>query len=432
MNAARLGYGLAWGLFLCLTSIELWGEGMFMDGAIYACLSRNMAEGQGGCWSPYFSVAEPVFRGHLPLAFCLQSLFFRLLGDTPYTEAFYTLVLMGASAALLHGLARRSLGEELRQAAFVPWLLMACTPLFLWSVSNNLLENTVLFFDICALYALVRALGGGGTKAFLWATGAGLATLAALLSKGPVGLYVLAAPVVLGGWRAWRLALGMLGGLLVPLALLYAGSDQARQALEGYVRVQLLGSWLGGTGTVPARWFIIVRSLQELLPILLWAALGLGYAWRRRVRPSKDALPWCLLGLCGVLPIMVSTKQSGFYMLPALPCFAMAAALLCAPVVLDLVQGFAKTARFLAFLLLATGLGLSLYAAGRYSRDADKIQAVKALIPQIPKNSLLLLPPDQPHLHYDWALHAYLQRYGHWGLTLDTANEAAIEIRPNW
>ena len=66
--------------FLLLPSMAT--IGMFMDGTIYAAISRNLAEGVGTMWALHFSAGLfPVFREHPPLVFWLQSFFFRLLGD---------------------------------------------------------------------------------------------------------------------------------------------------------------------------------------------------------------------------------------------------------------------------------------------------------------------------------------------------------------
>ena len=75
--------------------------GTFFDGLIYAAISRNLAAGIGEFWAPHFSEGLfPVFREYPPLVFWLQSLSFRVLGDSYLTERVYDLVLLIATVLL--------------------------------------------------------------------------------------------------------------------------------------------------------------------------------------------------------------------------------------------------------------------------------------------------------------------------------------------
>lgn len=65
-------------LLLVIIGPHLVREGMFMDGTIYAVLSRNLAEGIGSFWYLEFT-RDPlvVFHEHPPLVMGLQSLFLK-------------------------------------------------------------------------------------------------------------------------------------------------------------------------------------------------------------------------------------------------------------------------------------------------------------------------------------------------------------------
>src|SRR6056297_2471132 len=103
--------------------------GMFMDGTIYAAISRNLADGLGSPWALHFSEGLfPVFREHPPLVFWIQSLFFRVLGDSYLTERVYDLVVVLTTAGLIIALWRRlTAGRGLDSLAAYWWL-----PLLLW------------------------------------------------------------------------------------------------------------------------------------------------------------------------------------------------------------------------------------------------------------------------------------------------------------
>ncbi len=79
-------------LFIGIVSVELFSDGMFMDGLLYAGISRNMAEGMGSFWKPFLSqTLYPEFYEHPPLALGLQAVFLKLVGDSIYVERFYSL-----------------------------------------------------------------------------------------------------------------------------------------------------------------------------------------------------------------------------------------------------------------------------------------------------------------------------------------------------
>src|SRR5688572_2071285 len=83
-------------IMLVLVLPVLLQDGMFMDGVQYACVSRNLANGDGTFWFPWLhdswvKADSPYFMEHPPLVYGIQSIFFRVLGDTMYTERIYSL-----------------------------------------------------------------------------------------------------------------------------------------------------------------------------------------------------------------------------------------------------------------------------------------------------------------------------------------------------
>lgn len=67
-----------------------------MDGNIYASLSRNLAFGIGNFWDPSLSeYFGKEFHDHPPLAFGIQALFFKLIGDYFWVEKLYSIFIYG-------------------------------------------------------------------------------------------------------------------------------------------------------------------------------------------------------------------------------------------------------------------------------------------------------------------------------------------------
>ena len=85
-------YLIVTGIFLIIISPGLLSEGMFMDGIVYSTISKNLASGIGSFWNPHFtSTCFPVFHDHPPLAFWIQSVFYKLFGESLLIEKFYSL-----------------------------------------------------------------------------------------------------------------------------------------------------------------------------------------------------------------------------------------------------------------------------------------------------------------------------------------------------
>ena len=93
MNRKTTPYFLiVFALFLGVSAPALFSDGMFMDGLLYATVAKNLANGIGSFW--YLHLSEtlyPVFHEHPPLAIGIQSILFRILGDSIYIERFYSL-----------------------------------------------------------------------------------------------------------------------------------------------------------------------------------------------------------------------------------------------------------------------------------------------------------------------------------------------------
>ncbi|MCE2742413.1 MAG: hypothetical protein LW701_02400, partial [Fluviicola sp.] len=102
-------------------------------------------------------------------------------------------------------------------------------------------------------------------------------------------------------------------------------------SLWNYFQIQVVKS-LETIVTVESRFFIVKRMFSEMiLPIVIALIFYFSYFKKRvELRLTKEqratSFTFLALGLSAVLPIMVSMKQSGFYILTAYPFFAIAVA----------------------------------------------------------------------------------------------------------
>jgi hypothetical protein len=58
--------------------------------------------------------------------------------------------------------------------------------------------------------------------------------------------------------------------------------------------------------------------------------------------------------------------------------------------------------------LFTLGIVLTTFFSTKYGNDEYKVRAMRSIIQQVPKNSMLSICPS---LYEDWSLHAYYKRY---------------------
>ena len=125
------------GLLLVLVCLLLMGprlvqHGMFVDGLTYVSIARNMAEGLGNFWQPFYSEAlYEQFYEHPPLALWLESLLFRLFGDHFWVERLYCTLAIAGTILLIRQLWRQLFSTEV---AFIRWWPFAA---LLWVLNED-------------------------------------------------------------------------------------------------------------------------------------------------------------------------------------------------------------------------------------------------------------------------------------------------------
>lgn len=417
-------------------------EGMFGDGLTYAAIARNLAEGRGSVWAPFFSHSfwlpyDPggVFYGHPPLQFWLQAGLFRLFGDSLYVEKAWCGLLIVLTALLLAWCWRRLVPAD-HPAHGLDWLPALVWFTFRtaeWASTQNLLDCTMSTFCMLAVWLLLEADGRPLARQLALDALAGLALVGGLLTKGPVALHVLGVPFLVETLFHRRFPLGRmfrrtatLLAVVVTVGALLAQHEPARQFFAQYFRQQLVASLSGArehaaTLHAAGRFYIVQLLVLNPLPAI---AFGLVLRWAvKRWRASTPAPPELLrivalgtgLALAASLPITLSVKQYSHYLAPALPYAALAVAAWLAPPLLRALAGteaLTSHPRRVRLLGAATCLAVVLRAirvAGEpFWNDRELITDVHALARQVPKHSNVGVCGD---LMRNFAVHSYLQRY---------------------
>lgn len=431
---------LALAIVFCLHVVSrLVEQSMLLDGTIYAAIARNFAAGEGSWWHLHFSnTLFPFFTEHPPLLIWLEAIGFGLFGDTIAVEKGFSCLTALVNGIILLGIWRQlNRGHSVyRDLGVVALILTLVSGRIGAALANGLIENLLMIFTSLAVLLILTAYGSAA-KAGRVLRGslivcAGLATVLALLTKGPVGLFPIAVPAIY--WAVFRVP--PLLSVVVDTAILVVvivGSvaalmlfDAPHQYVVRYASDQLFSSLSGARGNYGGGWKALIMLLSMMIYALSLAGVfGLIslYVGPRRPAGADSSAPLArngiflfVVGLAASLPLFVSPRISSFYFNPSLEYFATALACVCLPSVLNVLQRLdARSLRRLQLVLcagVAASLVLVVAHVGRPGRDRD-------LIADAAHIAAYVCPSGGPcersisacdSVWEEWELHAYLQR----------------------
>jgi 4-amino-4-deoxy-L-arabinose transferase-like glycosyltransferase len=424
----KIAWGFTIGVFVLLVCPQLIQDGMFMDGQQYAIVAKNLADGLGTFWFPFLSetwmkAGSPSFMEHPPLVYGIQSLYFKVFGDSLYTERIYSLSTAVLSAYIIVLIWRSIFSDNnLKEFSWFSVLLWILIPVNYWSYQNNMQENTMGVFTLLALYFLLRALIHK-KRVPLFLTLGGIAIFLASFSKGPPGLFPLGTVAIY--WLSTRkinftkVILYTLYILTVP-TLIYAIlllNEHANESLSFYFFDRLLYR-INNEGVVENRFYSITKTLLELAPSIILTIIIVIVAKQKNkaINPSsgkkKLALFFLLIGISGSFPLILTSVQRGFYLVPAMPFFAIAIALFTVPYLQLLLEGAGvktqKVLTFISAILLLVSISVSISQVGQVGRDKEMLHDVYLIGEVIPENTSIKI---EPYLYDNWSLQFYLLRH---------------------
>ncbi len=431
-------------------------QGLFGDGLLYSSISRNMAIGKGSLWQPFFSSSywldnvQPIYYENPPLMLWMQSFFFQIMGDYWWVEKVYSLILLVLNCWLM--LKIWQLFEQKKRVSLmglgclvlVFWYLM---PRVLWGNPNNLMDNNLLTFCLLSIWFIFKAMLSEAKNADVNTPSvstqnssfitphssllaAGFCLFLGILTKGPVALYPLAMPVL---WAFFTKGISFKKAIIYTLvltavsSLLFIGflyvSPAAKTYFGIYWEQRLRAVIVGSRDDMKLSGWQHLEILEtlfiELLPVLIvflifYVALK---AKRIRIDIPKSyinlGLFFLFLGFSATLPIMISTKQSGIYLIPGLPMFAFSAAFFALPfferlVNLAMFERFSLRFKYFSWLGLTVSLIYSAVIMGNFDRDKlllSDVEYLKKVIPQDAKVGVCSEMMD------NFVFHVNLQRF---------------------
>ena len=413
-------YLFVWGTFLMIVCQNIFSNGMFLDGLIYSTVSKNLSNGTGTFWNLHFTeTLMSDFHEHPPLAFGMQSLFYTFFGESRFVDKAYSIFTVLIAAFLIVKI-WQTLGYK---HGWLPLFLWLITPTVFWTSYNNLLENTLSIFTLLSVLFYLKA---QVHRRILFIILSGIMLAMGFLTKGFVAFFPLTFPFLF--WiflkrnsfgRMFIDSAVLVFFSLLPLLILIMIFPAAKIFLLKYFDNQVVGS-IKSAVTVNSRFDIVKRMFSELIfpgsvcfLFILWGRFKTSVTIFLKAN-NRMSLLFIAIGLTGVLPIMISLKQSGFYILATYPFFAIGLSLLVYPLLDSLFikmnynsKGFILF-KWISYGLFISGLILSISSYDHYSRDKSRIIDLNQVITTVPRGSIINI---NPKMYTDWALHAYLGRF---------------------
>ena len=403
-------------LFFVLISHAFLTDGMFMDGLWYATLSKNMADGVSSFWIPRLTETRYAW-GQPSLAYLLESPFF-MVGKTLYMAKIYSVLTCVCTGIIMY-LVWREIGGESKNfwIVLLSWVII---PTITWAAPQNLLENTMSIF---VLLSILMYLKSTKSRRFLYVLLSGLLLTLSFLTKGLTGLYPLAFPLIY--WLFLRKTklhysivdtLLMAFSLLMPILAFYFLNDNAHNFLVKYANEQVLNS-IENVQTVDTRFAILLIFFKEiLLPLAVVGVIFLIALKQNVLRKSlkkmdiRLALTFMVLALTGVIPMMVSMKQRGFYIITVFPIVALAVGVAMEPLLNNIRTNmfFERFVKTIAVVMLVAAIVLNVSFAGKTGRDVNLLEDVHSISSQIPEGSII---GTSTAITSEWSMMAYFYFY---------------------
>ena len=428
MQGKTLPYLTVLSLFIGICAPTLFSDGMFLDGITYSAISKNMAHGYGRFWEPHYTEGlAPLFYGHPPLAIGLQAICFKFFGDSIFVERLYSLLTFLITGSLIALIWKRVSGSF--KFGWLPILLWILVSDVSWACSNNMLENTMMIFTTLSFLWVLK----GEKKSLIWFALAGISLFLALLCKGLTSLYIWSAPLLMWVFLKKHSFSKMLiqstvlvVSTIIPVLILILFSEDAQNFLIKYTYEQVFDG-IANVQTVNSRFTIVWKFIEKIIPSLLLILGILIFAKRKKLHlkiGDKKKLVFVLIALtlAGILPIMISLKQRGFYILTVYPFFAIGAGIMLLPIVSQIKSLKLKWVKLLFVFSTTVAISVSIISWGEIGRDKNLIHDCKLIINTIGHRKLVNVCSDT---RKRYNVIGYFSRYG--GISLMNSKQSSEE-----
>lgn len=419
------------GIFFLIISPMWLTKGMFLDGIYYASIARNLSLGDGSFWDLFYTkYLDSHFMSHPPLVFWIEGYLFKLFGDTIYVEKIYSVFTFIISGMLSIVLWNIFVEKTDKKYSWLPILFLTIIPITSWAAVNNLLENTMMIFDLVAVIFVFKSIK---SKRFLYVFFAGVFVFLAALSKGLVALFPLSSFFWI--WLIQkeisfkRMFIDSLFFIAISFGIFFlivALNEKALLFFEIYFNKQILSS-IGNAKSQSEFYNILIWTIEQLA-ILIGVVFLVFLLGRKKLNDRfiktdyKKALVIVLIALSGVLPIMISSKQRPFYLIPTFPLFAVGFAVFVRHIIALWITIFEKKAvlfkvfQYFSILIFIVAIIANISQIGHQNRDKELQKDVCRIAEIVGENSQLTISRE---IYNNWSMHGYFMRYHRISLSID-------------
>lgn len=415
----RLVFFIALGLVLPLLIMK----GMFMDGLMYAAVSKNLAQGIGSFWQPFYGedyFGLPGFYENPPLGIFNLALFFKVFGNAFWVDRFFILCLYILSIYGIWLNLKIVIPKAAKNVFWFTLLSWALIPTVFWSFRQNMMEVQMLPFLLFSNWFMLRALKENKSLAVNLVLFSAF-TLAAFLIKGVVGAFLIGAPFAyfLAIDRNMKsLYFGLANLVLLVLTGFLVYQKEAVQEFFYYYLEVRTATRIKHIPTVGNRYWILGELLQQMiLPLLLLVIVYFIRFKDKTPAELKNTRNWVifffLLGIGGSFPLMITKVQRPFYLMTSFPFFILALSLLIEPKIrvvgarIAAWKFSAKVLNGLGAALLLTVLFLTFMNRNDYRRDEQMQKDLASLSVELGDPTKMYVNGE---LSSNWSLKAYAVR----------------------
>lgn len=426
-----------WFWLLCIAAMfslivsQLIQDGVFMDGMLYISVGKNLSDGIGTFWDQSFGKYS-MFSYHEqpPLYGGLIAVFFKLFGSSMYVERLFCFVCYLATVFYLVKIWKLIYNENtMQQIAWLPVLFFTVIPVVFWAYSNHVEETVMTPFALAAVYHLYKVCFLQ-QNVYLNILLAAIFLVMSSLTKGVQGLFPIAAIFFYWALNYKKFSLFkmiMQSLLLLALisfiyAIIFILEPEALKSFKTYFGIRFVNTFNNVGATTDNRFNLFFRLINELLPLGVVSLIVLFISRKHKTDGSyapdnKIKLLWFLLiGISGSFPLMVTLEQRAFYLVTALPYYALMFAVLVAPRLNNLIEqvkidsnGF-KVFKVASVLLLTGSLIFTITCIGTTKRDKELLHDVYLFGKLIERGEVVSIPQE---MWDDWNFQTYMIRYNY-------------------
>lgn len=298
-----------------------WLTGMFPDGHLYMAFSKNAVE--KGYWLvPHLSNSiYAAFADHIPFIFILQGFFFKIFGPSYTTARIFSSLFSLGTFILIY----RTLNKENKLWAILGSFLFIIIPPLMKKTRFPGLDTPMMFFSFASLILFYQYYK---SRKIIYSLSSGVLWGFALLSKGPIALFVpLSAIIFILIKREWTIlrninlyliaVIGLLVFSIWPITLFLTGNEET---FYTYIHATFIHTAQNSRGVVENDYFSYFIFLVKQVSILVILSF---FSIKYFLKSKNDLVLISIIAITAIIfPLSLIKHKYSHYLLSLYPWLA--------------------------------------------------------------------------------------------------------------